>query len=234
MTLEGTNSWVLAAPGSRDAVVVDPGPDDAAHRAALLGELTGRDLRCALVVTTHHHDDHAGGADAFAAAAGSPPVLRAADADDGGELDVDGLRLRLLRTPGHTADSLCLLVEDEGSLLTGDTVLGRGSTALSDDGDLGEHLASLRRLLGLDTAGHLEVLLPGHGPARRDARAALAAQLAHRLGRLEQVREALEAGAPDVAAVATAVHGPLEGPLADAARASVRAHLAHLGVDLPG
>ncbi|WP_337062207.1 MBL fold metallo-hydrolase [Kineococcus sp. G2] len=234
MTLEGTNTWVLAAPGARDAVVVDPGPDDAAHRADLLEHLTGLDLRCALVVTTHHHDDHAGGADAFAAAAGSPPVLRAADAADGDELDVDGLGLRLLRTPGHTADSLSLLVPDEGSLLTGDTVLGRGSTALADGGDLGEHLASLRRLLTLDAGAPLAVLLPGHGPARRDARAALAAQLAHRLERLEQVRTAVEAGAADVAAVAVAVHGPLEGALEEAARTSVRAHLAHLGVDLPG
>ncbi|WP_432483361.1 MBL fold metallo-hydrolase [Kineococcus esterisolvens] len=234
MTLEGTNTWVLAEPGAREGVVVDPGADDAGHRAAVLGELARRGLRCALVVTTHHHDDHAGGLEAFAAGAGAPRVLRAADVGDGTALDVDGLRLRALRTPGHTADSLSLLVGGESSLLTGDTVLGRGSTALAADGDLGAHLSSLRRLLALAAEEGVDVLLPGHGPARTDARAALAAQLAHRLERLEQVRAAVESGAADVGAVATAVHGPLTGPLAEAARSSVRAHLTHLGVDLPG
>ncbi|WP_432497246.1 MBL fold metallo-hydrolase [Kineococcus auxinigenes] len=234
MTLEGTATWVLAEPGARTAVVVDPGPDDAGHRAAVLDELARRRLRCALVVTTHHHDDHAGGLDAFAAQAGPVEVLRAADAADAEVLEVEGLRLRVLRTPGHTADSVSLLVAGEGSLLTGDTVLGRGSTVLAADGDLGAHLASLRRLLSLDAEEGVRVLLPGHGPERTDARAALTAQLSHRLQRLEQVRAAVESGAADAGAVAVAVHGPLDGPLADAALLSVRAHLRHLGVDLPG
>ncbi|WP_432507090.1 MBL fold metallo-hydrolase [Kineococcus arenarius] len=231
MTLEGTATWVLAEPGARTAAVVDPGPDHAGHRAAVLAELERRRLRCGLVLTTHHHDDHAGGLDAFAAAAGPARVLRAADAADGEVLEVEGLELRVLRTPGHTADSVSLLVAGEGSLLTGDTVLGRGSTVLAADGDLGAHLASLRRLLALEGVG---VLLPGHGPERTDVRAALTAQLSHRLQRLEQVRAAVEAGAADAGAVAVAVHGPLSGPLADAALLSVRAHLRHLGVDLPG
>ncbi|NAZ86134.1 MBL fold metallo-hydrolase [Kineococcus indalonis] len=238
MTLEGTNTWVLAAPGARAAVVVDPGPEDAAHRAALLAHLAGRALRCALVLTTHHHHDHADGVDAFAAAAGSPPVLLAQDAREGEVHEVDGLRLVLLRTPGHTADSVCALVEGERSLLTGDSVLGRGSTVLAPGGDLASYLSSLRRLVVLDAAQPLGALLPGHGPARPDARAALAVQLEHRLQRLEQVRAALDAGAPDVDAVVSAVHGvpreALLGTLADAARTSVRAQLAHLGVELPG
>ena len=238
MTLEGTDTWVLASPGARWAVVVDPGPDDAAHGAAVLEHLEQRGLRCALVLTTHHHHDHADGVPGLVAATGSPRVLLAQDARDGEVLEVDGLRLLLLRTPGHTADSVCALVEGERSLLTGDTVLGRGSTVLAPGGDLASYLASLRRLLALDDAEPLGALLPGHGPARTDARAALEVQLEHRLQRLEQVRAAVGAGAVDVDAVVSAVHGlpreALRGTLADAARLSVRAQLTHLGVELPG
>ncbi|WP_432498958.1 MBL fold metallo-hydrolase [Kineococcus gypseus] len=238
MTLDGTNTWVLAAPGAGEAVVVDPGPDDGAHRDAVLAHLVGRGLRCALVVTTHHHHDHAAGVGAFAAAAGSPDVLLAHDAPDDAVLTAQDLGLRVLRTPGHTADSVCLLVEEERSLLTGDTVLGRGSTVLAPGGDLASYLSSLHRLLALDTAGPLGALLPGHGPARTGARAVLQEQLEHRLERLEQVRAAVDAGAGDVDAVVGAVYGAgrgqLRGTLADAARMSVRAQLAHLGVDLPG
>ncbi|NAZ82751.1 MBL fold metallo-hydrolase [Kineococcus sp. R8] len=242
MTLEGTNTWLLAEPGARTAVVVDPGEDDPGHRAAVLTELARRGLACALVVVTHHHPDHAAGLAAFAAAAGSPAVLRADPADparaldgrglDGRDLDVDGLRLRVLHTPGHTADSLCLQLPADEALLTGDTLLGRGSTVVGHaDGDVGAYLASLRRLLALPAPA---VLLPGHGPARTDAQAALRTQLDHRLARLEQVRAALAAGAGTVEEVVRAVHGDLDERLVGAATSSVRAQLDHLGADPPG
>ena len=233
MTLEGTNTWVLAEPGSSTAVVVDPGEDDPAHRAAITAALAGRGLRCGLVVATHHHGDHVGGLDAFVdhvpAASGPVGVVRAADVDDDALVLVDGLALRFVHSPGHTADSLSVHLPADGSLLSGDTLLGRGSTVIAEDGDLGRYLASLRRLLDLEPT----TLLPGHGPARPDARAALAAQLAHRLERLRQVRAALEAGATSVDEVVSAVHGPLGETLHRAASWSVRAQLAHLGVDLP-
>ena len=217
MTLEGTNTWLLAAPGSRDVVVVDPGEDDPAHRAAITRALAGRTV--ALVVATHHHLDHVGGLDAFLA--GHPaPLVRTA-----GEHAVAGLELTVLATPGHTADSVSVLL-GSGELLTGDTLLGRGSTVLADDGDLGAYLTSLRTLIALDA----DVVLPGHGPARPDARAALETQLAHRLDRLEQVRAAVAAGASTPEEVALAVHGRLAGPLARAAVLSIRAQLTHLGL----
>ena len=222
MTLEGTNTWLLGAPGSPAAVVVDPGEDDPAHRAAIERALAGRVV--ALVVATHHHHDHVGGLDAFLTGHPAPVARRP------GRHHAAGLVLDVLATPGHTADSVSVVL-GTGELLTGDTLLGRGSTVLAADGDLGDHLASLRTLL--DLAGRASVLLPGHGPARTDVRAALAAQLAHRLDRLEQVRAAVTAGARDVDAVVLAVHGPLEGTLARAAALSVRAQLAHLGLELP-
>jgi len=231
MTLDGTNTWVLAEPGARRGVVVDPGEDDPRHRAAVLAQLERRGLTCALVVVTHHHADHAGGLDAFAAAAGSPAVLRVPGARDGQDVEVDGLALQVLTTPGHTADSLCVRVPADGALLTGDTLLGRGSTVVgSPDGDVGAYLTSLERLLALPGVA---VLLPGHGPARPDAEVALRTQLEHRRERLAQVRAAV-AGASSVADVVDAVHGDLDERLRPAAARSVRAQLAHLGVDLPG
>ncbi|NAZ76158.1 MBL fold metallo-hydrolase [Kineococcus sp. T13] len=228
MTLEGTNTWLLSAPGAPTAVVVDPGEDEPAHRAAVSAALAGRTV--ALVVATHSHPDHVGGLDAFLAEHPAPLVRSGGGpgSADGAVHEVAGLRLRVLATPGHTADSLCALL-GTGELLTGDTLLGRGSTVIAEGGDLGQHLTSLRRLLGLGA----QVLLPGHGPARTDVGAALGAQLEHREQRLAQVRAAVDAGAGDLAAVVLAVHGPLQGRLARAAESSVRAHLRHLGVELP-
>ncbi|WP_308469896.1 MBL fold metallo-hydrolase [Kineococcus rubinsiae] len=232
LTLEGTNTWVLAEPGARSAVVVDPGELDPVHHGAVLAELAGRGLVCALVLVTHHHADHAGGLDAFRAAAGGPAVLRFPAALDGQDLDVDDLALRVLRTPGHTADSLCVQVPGDRAVLTGDTLLGRGSTVVGHpDGDVGAYLASLERLLALPEPA---VLLPGHGPARTDARAALRTQLEHRRDRLGQVRAAAAAGAGTLAQVVAAVHPGLDERLVPAAERSVRAQLLHLGVDLPG
>ncbi|PRY16141.1 MBL fold metallo-hydrolase [Kineococcus rhizosphaerae] len=216
MTLDGTNTWLLAAPGAPDVVVVDPGEDDAVHRAAIARVLAGRPV--ALVVGTHHHHDHVGGLAAFVAEHPAPVVRTA------GRHRAAGLDLRVLATPGHTADSLSVLL-GTGELLTGDTVLGRGSTVIADDGDLGDHLASLDLLLGLGAG----VLLPGHGPVRTDADAALRTQREHRLARLEQVRRAWAAGHRDVDDVVEAVHGPLEGKLRWAAAQSIRAQLHHLG-----
>ncbi|WP_432513803.1 MBL fold metallo-hydrolase [Kineococcus sp. SYSU DK001] len=218
MTLDGTNTWLLAAPGSPDVVVVDPGEDDAAHRAAVAAALAGR--RVALVVGTHHHPDHVGGLAAFLAEHPAPVVGAA------GDVEAAGLSLQVLATPGHTADSVSVLLAT-GELLTGDTLLGRGSTVLAADGDLGEYLRSLELLLSLDAT----VVLPGHGPARRDVRAALRTQLDHRLARLEQVRAAWAAGHRDVGDLVTAVHGELGEDLGGAAAQSIRAQLRYLGLD---
>jgi glyoxylase-like metal-dependent hydrolase (beta-lactamase superfamily II) len=229
MTLDGTNTYVLAEPGALQTVVVDPGPSgphlDAVRQVAEAG---GR--RVALLVLTHGHADHAQGAPALAAAVGAPVL--AADPRHGAPLqqrvhEVAGLRLDVVPTPGHTADSVCLLLPDERALLSGDTLLGRGTTVVAHpDGRLSDYLASLARLEALAASGL--TLLPGHGPAGRDVAALVREYRAHRAERLEQVVAAVRRGARDTDGVVADVYADVPTVLWPAARLSVRAQLDHL------
>jgi glyoxylase-like metal-dependent hydrolase (beta-lactamase superfamily II) len=263
MTLDGTNTWLLGAPGSRDVVVVDPGPDDATHleRVAALALASADRVRAILL--THGHLDHSAGARALSRRLGGAPV-RALDPAwvfggeglrDGDELRLDGLRVAVVGTPGHTSDSLCFLAtpDDEqvrpdpiersvrgpliersihspgGAVLTGDTVLGRGTSVIAHpDGRLGDYLASLRRLSMLATERALGPLLPGHGPVLDDPVAVLDAYLRHRAQRLDEVRAALAAGASTAADVVEQVYPGIEPALRAAAERSVQAQLAYL------
>lgn len=232
MTLEGTNTWILREPGAARSVVVDPGPDDAAHLDAVL-EAAGA---VALVLYTHHHGDHT---DAFATVrerTGAPARAVSADfcADaepltDGELIEVDGLRLEVVLTPGHTRDSACVRLVDEPSVLTGDTVLGRGTTVVAHpDGTLGPYLDSLAKLRQLVDEGSAERLLPGHGPVVEQAGAVLDHYLEHRHERLDQVRAAVAAGRTTPRDVVEHVYADVDPVLWDAAELSVRAQLEYL------
>ncbi|MGI5189044.1 MBL fold metallo-hydrolase [Promicromonospora sp. CA-289599] len=248
MTLDGTRSYVLRAPGSSGCVVVDPGPLLEPHLAALVG---AGPVELALV--THRHPDHTGGLARFRELTGAPSrgglpefsVGGGASVDslaDGEVLELAGLRIEALATPGHTADSVCFVVSDGSSsvVLTGDTVLGRGTTVLAEpDGSLRDYLASLDRLSALDLPGPVRGL-PGHGPVIQDLGSAVRAYRAHRLERLDQVRSALrglgaelpDAGSslPDTLldAVTGAVYADVDPSVLIAARSSVRAQLEYL------
>jgi glyoxylase-like metal-dependent hydrolase (beta-lactamase superfamily II) len=212
-------------------VVVDPGPDDPAHLDAVLA---ARGVRIALVLLTHAHADHSAAARGLAARLGVP--LRAADpawcsgADplaDGERLDVDGLVLDVLLTPGHTADSACLVSGD--ALLSGDTVLGRGTSVVAHpDGRLGDYLASLRRLEALARERRLAHVWPGHGPVLGDPAAVLGGYLRHREARLAQVEAAVAAGARTARDVVEAVYADVDRSLWPAAQRSVEAQLEYL------
>jgi len=226
MTLDGTNTWVLREPSSQTCVVVDPGPLVEQHLAevASYGPVE-------VVLLTHGHLDHSEGARRLAELTGAPvraldPAHRLGDEGLGGGdvVAAAGLELQVLATPGHTSDSLSFVLPD--AVLTGDTVLGRGSTVVAHpDGVLAHYLTSLRRLREL---GGLAVL-PGHGPELPSAGAAAEQYLAHREARLEQVRAAVEAGAVDAEAVVRAVYADVDRALWPAATLSVRAQLLHLG-----
>ena len=225
MTLDGTNTWIVRDASSPGCVVVDPGPLIEEHLAevASYGPVE-------VVLLTHGHLDHSEGARRLAELTGAPvraldPAHRLGDEGlaEGDVVAAAGLELRVLATPGHTSDSLSFLLPD--AVLTGDTVLGRGSTVVAHpDGVLADYLASLRRLREL---GELAVL-PGHGPELPSAGAAAEQYLAHREARLEQVRAAVEAGATDAEAVVRTVYADVDPALWPAATLSVRAQLRHL------
>jgi glyoxylase-like metal-dependent hydrolase (beta-lactamase superfamily II) len=228
MTLDGTNTWLLRTPGSESCLVIDPGPDDPEHLRSVVaaaGEVTE-------ILLTHGHLDHSAGAAALRALTRAP--VRALDpaqrlgGEGLGEGDVvaaAGVEVRVLATPGHTADSLCFAVGD--AVLTGDTVLGRGTTVVAHpDGRLADYLDSLRRLHELGT----RAVLPGHGPELPDLAAVASAYLAHREERLEQIRAALDQLGPSAAAmdVVRVVYADVDPVLWPAAELSVRAQLEYL------
>lgn len=243
MTLDGTNTWVLREPGGSRSVVVDPGPADEGHLDAVAEAADGK---VAAVLLTHHHLDHSEAAKAFAERMGCgvralDPAYRLGSEGlgDGDVVAVDGLEIHVVATPGHTADSLSFVLPADGALLTGDTVLGRGTTVVAHpDGRLGAYLDSLDRLHALVERQDAMSVWPGHGPVIDDALGALDFYIAHRRSRLEQVEAA-------VATLRGSASGPLDAELlprqvvevvyADvdpvlwgAAELSVRAQLAYL------
>lgn len=228
MTLDGTNTWLL---GTGRPIVVDPGQgeDPERHVPALLA--AARDI--ALIVLTHRHPDHAELAPALHEATGAP--VRAVDpslclgADplaDGEVLAGGGVELQVLVTPGHTSDSVCLAL-DSGPVLTGDTILGRGTTVVAHpDGALGPYLESLARLRDLGD----RLVLPGHGPELPSLGAVAAQYLAHRSERLDQVRAAQHILGADATArqIVEHVYADVDQSVWWAAELSVRAQLDYL------
>ncbi|MFG1818623.1 MBL fold metallo-hydrolase [Kribbella sp. NPDC049174] len=236
MTLDGTNTWILRAPGAGRSVVVDPGPMLEDHLRAVLdtaGEV-------AVVLLTHKHPDHSEGAAWFANQAGCGvravdpafrlPTDHAHGLSEGDVITADGLRVEVLPTPGHTMDSVCFWLPQDGSLLTGDTVLGRGTSVVAHpDGALGPYLDSLDRLLAFaNSAAGVNRLLPGHGSVIEDPTDVLTFYITHRRERLDQVRAAVAAGHTTPEAVVEHVYADVDRSLWPAAERSVRAQLDYL------
>lgn len=235
MTLDGTNTWLVAEPGSAAVVVIDPGPDDAGHLQRICALAAERGQRVTDIVLTHRHVDHSAGAPRLAQLTGAP--VRAVDPAHrlgsegltaGDVVDSGGCELRVIPTPGHTSDSVCLQIPADGVVLTGDTVLGRGTAVISDDGSLGDYLDSLRRLRALAEQTGLSALLPGHGPLLADAPGVLEFYLAHRAERLDEVRAALAAGDCSPAEIVARVYAAVDRALWPFAESSVRAQLRYL------
>ena len=242
MTLDGTNTWVLAAEGGRDALVVDPGPADDGHLGAVAQLLNESGLKPLGIVLTHGHSDHSEGARALADALGC--WVRAIDPQHqwGGEglapdsvVAGDGFECQMVLTPGHTSDSVSLVLRSDAgaALLTGDTVLGRGTTVVAHpDGRLGDYLDSLRLLRARSELVDAGMVLPGHGPALERPIEVIDYYLAHRAQRLEQVRTAAAAhgdSTDDLAqAVVELVYFDVPRAVWPAALLSVRAQLEYL------
>ena len=248
-TFRGTNTYLI---GRGEVAVLDPGPVDPAHLAAIRRAVS--DERITRILVSHTHRDHSPGAAPLAAATGAetlgfgphmtPPEAGGEGGDhdfrpdrrlaDGDVVEGTGWRLTALHTPGHCANHLCFALDAEawlappGILFSADHVMSWSTSIVSPpDGDMADYMRSLRRIAALDN----RVLLPGHGPAHDAPGPFITALIAHREEREAGVLEALRAsgGAATAAALVPAVYGPALDPrLAPAAARSLLAHLVKL------
>jgi glyoxylase-like metal-dependent hydrolase (beta-lactamase superfamily II) len=244
-TFTGTGTYIVgrAEPGARVAVI-DPGPLDDAHLAALLEAVKGQTVSHVLV--THTHRDHAPLARPFAEAVGGAPVLAARppartihasgglDEDDdetfspdiiltGGErIEGDGWTIEALATPGHASNHMAFVLTDENALFSGDHVMGWSTTVVAPpDGDMADYMASLDAVIARGFA----TLWPTHGAPVTDPGPFLDAYRAHRLGREAQVLARLQAGDRTIAEMVPVLYAAVDSRLWPAASLSVWAHL---------
>jgi len=226
MTLEGTNTYLY---GSGPCAVIDPGPEDAGHLAAVIAAARERD-GVGTILLTHGHGDHADGAESLASAAEAaggarPPVVLPADGEE-------HAGLRAIATPGHAADHVCLMTADR-VCFSGDVVLGEGSTFVPPDGgSLISYMDSLARL----QAEPIELICPGHGPWIEDPEAKLAEYVEHREMRERRLLAALERGERSRSALLADAWDDVPAELRPAAQMVMDAHLAKLEAEgrLPG
>lgn len=246
-TFTGTNSFLV---GHERLAVLDPGPDDAAHLAALLAAIDGRPVEA--IVLTHTHKDHSALAPRLKAITGAPiwfegqhrlsrparrfernGVARSSDFGlvpdrqlrDGEVIAPGGVALRVVATPGHCRNHLAFALEGTALLLSGDHVMGWNSTLVSvPDGSMGDYLASLRKVIALEQTHYL----PAHGGPIVDGRGMAEALLAHRLGRNRQIVEAVAAGARSMRQLLGAVYPGLKPQVIPAALMTLAAHVEFL------
>lgn len=240
-TFTGTCAYIV---GAGEVAIIDPGPDDEAHRAALMAAVTGE--RVTHIVVTHTHRDHSPGARALSHATGAPVWGCAAhvpiedhpsgrldashDTDyapdvemrDGDALAGAGFTLEALHTPGHASNHLCFALEEEGSLFSGDHVMAWSTTVVAPpDGDMAAYMASLDRL----AARREDVYYPGHGAPARAARRYVRALAMHRRQREAAILARVAAGDGDIATIVARIYSGLDPRLVRAASLSVLAHL---------
>ena len=241
-TFTGTGTFVV---GSGTVAVIDPGPDDPAHIAALIGALAGETV--SHIVITHTHMDHSPAAPALQAATGAaivgcaPLVLSddgpRADAGfdasyapdqvlaDGESVSGPGWTLTAVHTPGHTSNHLCFALAEEKALFTGDHVMGWSTTVVAPpDGDMAAYMASLQKLLGRDDV----IYHPTHGEAVTEPQRFVKHLLAHRRQREAQVLRAIDEGLVTIPQMVAAMYAMVDKRLHPAAGRSVLAHLIDL------
>ena len=233
-----TNVWM---PGGRRFVVIDPGSTEREEIDRLLANVRKREAagdRVLAVVLTHHHRDHVGGVAAVAAALRVPVFAHAETLlrlpalptgvptralADGETIDLDGVSLTAVHTPGHAPGHLAFLVSPQRALIAGDLVSGLSTILVGfEDGDMDAYLDSLRRAAGLEVA----TVLPSHGPPLPAK--AIAATLAHRNAREERVLAALEGTPKPLATIASLAYADTPDAPAFLRELQARAHLRRL------
>jgi len=202
--------------------VIDPGPDDDAHLAALNRRLRGHTV--GVVLVTHSHPDHLPLAERLARPHHAS-VRRYPELNDGDVVRVGSLNLVAVYTPGHSADHLCFHIAEDAAVFTGDLILGQGSSMVTyPEGDLAAYLRSLDKLAALRP----RILYPGHWDPVTDAMPKIEEYRRHRLEREAQVLAEVRRGPGTAAELTRRVYGELEEKLMFAAQMTLRAHLRKL------
>jgi glyoxylase-like metal-dependent hydrolase (beta-lactamase superfamily II) len=246
-TFKGTNTYLVGT-GSGLALI-DPGPEDAAHRRAILDAAGPR--RITHILITHTHRDHTDGLPALLAATGartagfgrrarergskrtSPSGSEFVDQDfipdvplaHGSRLAGDGWAFTALHTPGHAPDHLCFALEGAGVLLSGDHVMGWNTSVIAPpEGNMGEYMRALQLLADRDD----RVYFPGHGGQVAEPQRMVKAFLLHRRMREHAILDCIRDGTDTIDAIVAAIYRGLDPRLVKAATLSVRAHVEHL------
>ena len=245
-TFTGTQTYIV---GDEELVVIDPGPAQDDHVAAIVEAAAGRTI--AVIACTHTHRDHSPAAALLKAATGAPVIGCAAlslatvgpradaafDADyapdrvfeDGEAIEFDGgKRIVAVATPGHTSNHLCYAFDGEGAggaLFTGDHVMGWSTTVVvPPDGDMGDYMASLDKLRQRDD----RIFFPAHGPPVTNPKQYLRGLIGHRMQRERQILRLVGEGVAQVPDIVAAAYPGLDPRLVPAAGGSVSAHLVDL------
>jgi len=230
--------------GQRKAVI-DTGYEDEEPLKYRLEYLDGLGIsRLDYIIVTHFHRDHLGGAAKIKERKGGALVMHPLDTEeaekalgsykverkvqDGEVLDLGGVHLQFIHTPGHTPGEICIYHQEGKILFTGDHVLGAGTTAVNPQhGDMGHYIESLRKLLKIETS----LLCPGHGPVVKDAAKKIQEQIQHRLDREEQVLSLVRQGKRTVDEMLPEIYAELDPGLFNNAKGQIRTHLIKLERD---
>jgi glyoxylase-like metal-dependent hydrolase (beta-lactamase superfamily II) len=246
-TFKGTMSYII---GRGKVAIVDPGPDDPVHVAALLDAV--RDETVTHIFVTHTHRDHSPAVPAVKSATGATvyaegphraarplhigehnPLDSSGDRDfmpdvmlqDGEVVSGDGWTVEAVTTPGHTANHMAFALKESNVLFAGDHVMGWATTIVAPpDGAMSDYMASLDKL----TRRGETVYFPGHGPAIPDASRFVSYYILHRKAREASILHRLAKGAADIPTIVRAIYIGLDPRLTGAAGLSVLAHLEDL------
>ncbi|HEY7669090.1 MAG TPA: MBL fold metallo-hydrolase [Hyphomicrobium sp.] len=244
-TFKGTNTYLV---GTRSLAVIDPGPDDPGHLAAILRAAGKRPVTH--ILATHAHRDHVDSLSALKAATGAATygfrrasLPRASEAEseeseyvnrdyapdvhvEGGDrIEGEGWALEALHTPGHAPDHLCFALEGQGVVFSGDHVMAWNTSVVAPpEGRMADYLRSLELLLARGD----EVLLPGHGGRILESRRTVKAYLLHRRWREQAILEAVRNGTNTVRKLLPLIYRDLPEDVLAAATLSLQAHIEHL------
>ncbi|MDO8669990.1 MAG: MBL fold metallo-hydrolase [Dehalococcoidia bacterium] len=235
MRLTSTNVYLI---GEKDALLIDSGLGEEASNKLIFDALEAVSAKLAWIVITHVHKDHFGGAGALKEATGARIAVHAANAaalekesdslkvdillDHRSQFHVDGVKVEVINTPGHSPGDLCLFVQESGILFTGDTILGTGTVMV--DGDMVQYMESLHRLLDYEA----RIICPGHGPVVPDARKKIREIIDHRNKREEQIVALLTFSNRTPWELVQAIYIDVDAKLHKAAEHNVKGHLLKL------